>query len=153
MIIDIVSHSVESVYRIKLDDETYDTFTTGDLYEEILFMLEVKLTEFHMYYNGNKFLDRDFILCKDIFNNDKYAKIYIYPKMNTSINNYDHQGYNYNDYMEDDIKEEILCYIKKSQKRATVKKVRKKMFINNPYDEEHIQTKMKMDNILLRLKK
>lgn len=172
MIVDIINSTTNEPMRIEIDGEDYDNFTTGELYECILDLLEVHTTEFLMYHNNTRFMDSDHIFCKYIFNNDEYVKMYIYPKMvsNTWFHT-DQSGYNYVQYMKEtyrlqqkqelqegfNVKKFNRIY-RKCQMRA--KKHSKKCYeievdMVNPdmSDQDNQNTKNKMQDILSKMKK
>lgn len=172
MIVDIVNSNTNEVMQIEIDEEDYDTFTTGELYECILELLEVYTTDFLMYYNETRFMDSDHIFCKYIFNDEEYAKIYIYPKMTSNTwYNTDEGGYSYISYMREtyrqqqkqELQEEFNvkkynriyrnCQIR--AKKHVKKCLEIEVDMGNPdmSHQDNQNTKNKMQDILSKIKK
>jgi len=173
MIVDIINSSTNEIIPFEVLSEELEEFTTNDLYEYILYLLDVKESKLLMYYNNKKIDDSSILLCKNIFTNIDYAKINIYPNMvSSAIFNSDIGGYNYVDFIQESYRQDKLEEMKEDinydkkvaqlnrilRKRKIYNKARCKRIkidmkhpdMNCQYNQE---TKNKMTNILSKMKK
>lgn len=173
MIVDIINSSTNMAMPIEVLEEELDDFTTGDLYECILDLLDVETSELLMYYNKVKIEDSNHLYCKDVFNNKEYVKIYVYPKIvSNALYNTDLSGYNYIEFMQDIYRRQKLEEMKEEyQYDKAVSKLNRYIRMNelkhkhhcktiegdlrNPdmSNSENLNTNNKMQDILSRIKK
>ena len=158
MFLNIVNSLTNNNLLFEIDDDT----TIIELNDIILNELGVFISEITMIYNKTKIeINDDY--CDEVFVD--YANIYIYPVMKSGLFNRDVDGYSYVNIMENverinDMEYEMkkkrrlyrkLKIIEKNEKSKYLEFERKMSEIT--MNNENIQTKSKMENILENIKK
>lgn len=164
MLIEIQNTITNDIFEVCI---VLKDFTTFNLYEAIVDQLDVPITNVKMLYNNKEIEISEYILCEDIFNNNEYAKIQLFPNMKTdTLHNKDEECYSYISLMEYSKRmrqvnpEKIIKKMNRLHRKMKLKQIREDVqfvswesSINNidlDKDENKV-TKSKMDTILSKI--